>query len=92
MTLIIALLGAAALLGLAATAVVISRAETATRIVYTACLGIAAISLTAAAVALNLRRQLRRRRRYWCRRAGRSAHRRLPTQFAQITPGVARIV
>jgi formate hydrogenlyase subunit 3/multisubunit Na+/H+ antiporter MnhD subunit len=51
-TLTIALLGAAALLGLAATAVIFARSEAATRIVYTACLGIAAISLAAAAFQL----------------------------------------
>jgi hydrogenase-4 component B len=51
-TLTIALLGAAALLGLAATAVIFARSETATRIVYTACLGIAAISLAAEAFQL----------------------------------------
>jgi hydrogenase-4 component B len=51
-TLTIALLGAAALLGLAATAVIFSRSEAATRIVYTACLGIAAISLAAEAFQL----------------------------------------
>ena len=52
MTLTIALLGAATMLGLAAIAVMISRAEAATYIVYTACLGIAAISLAAAAFQL----------------------------------------
>jgi hydrogenase-4 component B len=51
-TLTIAILGAAALLGLAATAVIFSRSEAATRIVYTACLGIAAISLAAEAFQL----------------------------------------
>jgi formate hydrogenlyase subunit 3/multisubunit Na+/H+ antiporter MnhD subunit len=51
-TLTIALLGTAALLGLAATAVIFARSEAATRIVYTACLGIAAISLAAAAFQL----------------------------------------
>ncbi len=40
MTLTIALLDTAALLGLAATAMLIWRAEVATRIVYTACLGL----------------------------------------------------
>jgi len=48
MTLTIALLGAVALLGLATTAVMISRAEAATRIVYFVSLVIAAISLAAA--------------------------------------------
>jgi hydrogenase-4 component B len=51
-TLTIALLGAAALLGLAATAVIFARSQAATRIVYTACLGIAAISLAAEAFQL----------------------------------------
>jgi formate hydrogenlyase subunit 3/multisubunit Na+/H+ antiporter MnhD subunit len=51
-TLTIALLGAAALLGLAATAVMFTRSEAASRIVYTGCLCIAAISLSAAAFQL----------------------------------------
>jgi formate hydrogenlyase subunit 3/multisubunit Na+/H+ antiporter MnhD subunit len=51
-TLTIALLGAAALLGLAATAVMFTRWEAASRIVYTGCLCIAAISLSAAAFQL----------------------------------------
>ena len=49
MTLTITLLGAAALLGLAPGAVMFRRSEAATRIVYAGCLGIAAISLAAAA-------------------------------------------
>jgi formate hydrogenlyase subunit 3/multisubunit Na+/H+ antiporter MnhD subunit len=51
-TLTITLLGAAALLGLAATAVMFTRSQAATRIVYTGCLCIAAISLSAAAFQL----------------------------------------
>jgi hydrogenase-4 component B len=51
-TLTIALLGATTMFGLAAIAVMISRAEAATRIVYATCLGIAAISLAAAAFQL----------------------------------------